>query len=837
MNFLSSIRIATKLPLIIVSLCLVVSTAIAVLGYFSFRAAILNETEKAYQIVTEERRHALQTLFSSFKNDITGLGSDPTVATAVRGLSNVYGVMMDNPTDYLQGAYINQNPHPVGERDKLDQAEGAVPYNYRHAEFHPYFRSIKDGRGYYDLFLFDLSGNLIYTVYKEADFATNFIDGPYKQTGLGRAMRDALEGEQGQIFFADFAPYAPSNGDPASFVTTPVFDAQGTRVGVVAVQIPADPISAITNKAGGLGETGDIYLVGPDLTSRSTSRFEGHFDFFDRLPAVPQVQSSRDGSDNFFPKVTGLDGLPVVARSLTMDVFGTKWGLVAEIDLAEVLQPVVAIRNKMIIVSLIGAVIAGILGWLTARSVTTPLGRLGQNMETVSSGNYDSRISNVHRGDEIGSLARILVAFRDQLVFAKDAEQERETLQKEQASVVENLSKALTRLADGDLTSKINTPFHGDYDKLRLDYNRSIDKLNDTIGAVVSSAQGIRKRTDEMSKASDDLSRRTENQAATLEETAAALDELTASIKSAATGAREVEKIVADAQTDADESGPVVRNAVEAMTEIEKSSDAISQIIGVIDDIAFQTNLLALNAGVEAARAGEAGRGFAVVASEVRALAQRSSDAAKQIKGLISGSSQQVERGVGLVDKAGEVLTRIVERITHISSLMTEIASGAEEQSIGLGEINVGVTQLDKVTQQNAAMVEQATSSNHALNRDAEKLSDTVAQFRLSKDATKPALPSAPVPKTPTPPENVMVFNSPRAKTATRDAPSTKPDPRTDRATESLKSPKPARNLSPEKATPPKQEKPAASRRPSSAAATGTTGAAPAPNDDLWEDF
>lgn len=823
MNFLPSIRISTKLPLIIVSLCLVLATTIAVLGYFSFKAAILNETQKAYQIVTGERRHALETLFARIGDDVKGLGNDPTVATALRGLGAVYGVMMDDPTDYLHGAYIDQNPHPVGQRDKLDKAEGAVPYNYRHSEFHPYFRSIKDGRGYYDLFLFDLSGNLVYTVYKEADFATNFVDGPYKDTGLGRAMRQALEGELGQMFFADFAPYAPSNGAPASFVATPVFDAGGTRVGVVAVQVPSDPISAITNKSYGLGETGDIYLVGPDQTSRSVSRFDGRFDFFDPLPASPQIQTSRDNSDHFYPEAPGLDGHLVVAQSLTMDVFGTKWGVVGEVDLAEVMQPVIAIRNQMIIVSLIGAMIAGLLGWLTARSVTLPLGSLGQNMETVSSGNYDTRISNIHRGDEIGSLARTLVGFRDQLVFARDAEQERETLQKEQASVVENLSKALTKLADGDLTSKIKAPFQGDYDKLRLDYNRSIDRLNDTIGAVVVNAQRIRQRTDDMSKASDDLSRRTENQAATLEETAAALDELTASVKSAATGAREVEKIVADAQTDADESGPVVRNAVEAMTEIEKSSDAISQIIGVIDDIAFQTNLLALNAGVEAARAGEAGRGFAVVASEVRALAQRSSEAAKQIKGLISGSSQQVERGVGLVGKAGEVLTRIVDRISHISNLMTEIASGAQEQSIGLGEINVGVTQLDKVTQQNAAMVEEATASNHALNRDAEKLSDTVAQFRLDKDAVRPAPIVPPARKAVAPSENVMVFNSPRAKTAPRD----------------MKPVKDAQKI-PAKVDKKPERKPTPKSLPlqrTVQASTGTNGRVAAQKDDLWEDF
>jgi methyl-accepting chemotaxis protein len=202
----------------------------------------------------------------------------------------------------------------------------------------------------------------------------------------------------------------------------------------------------------------------------------------------------------------------------------------------------------------------------------------------------------------------------------------------------------------------------------------------------------------------------------------------------------------------------VVQKAVAAMTAIEKSSDEISQIVGVIDDIAFQTNLLALNAGVEAARAGDAGRGFAVVASEVRALAQRSSEAAKQIKTLIAGSSDQVANGVSLVGEAGEVLTRIAKHISHISGLISEIAAGAAEQSTGLAEINIGVTQLDKVTQQNAAMVEEATASSHALNAEAGNLGELVARFQLdSTTAPAAAAPSRPA-------ENVMVFQSPRSQ-------------------------------------------------------------------------
>ncbi|MBL3567524.1 hypothetical protein JMM59_21340, partial [Rhodovulum sulfidophilum] len=311
-------------------------------------------------------------------------------------------------------------------------------------------------------------------------------------------------------------------------------------------------------------------------------------------------------------------------------------------------------------------------------------------------------------------------------------------------------------LSEGDLTSTIDTKFADDYEQLRQDFNATVETLNALMGEIVENATEITTRAEEISGASDDLSRRTENQAATLEQTAAAMDEMTASVRAAAEGAAKVEDVVREARGNAEQSGLVVREAIGAMSEIKKSSDGINQIIGVIDDIAFQTNLLALNAGVEAARAGEAGRGFAVVASEVRALAQRSSEAAKEIKTLISASSDQVETGVSLVNRGGAALTDIVERVGNIAALIADIATGAQEQSVGLAEINVGVNELDKVTQQNAAMVEEANAAAVTMKQEAGNLQTLVARFRLKGPAaavsprprTETAIPAAAPPPT-----------------------------------------------------------------------------------------
>jgi methyl-accepting chemotaxis protein len=321
--------------------------------------------------------------------------------------------------------------------------------------------------------------------------------------------------------------------------------------------------------------------------------------------------------------------------------------------------------------------------------------------------------------------------------FATDvtqAELAREIEATTQAQIVGETGKGLTALVAGDLSYRIGVDFPGEYAKLRSDFNAAMGSLEETMGVITSNAQAMQTGAGEISQAADDLSRRTEQQAATLEETAAALDEITATVRRTAEGAQRATVVVTDARQDAETSGEVVSKAVSAMGEIERSADQISQIIGVIDEIAFQTNLLALNAGVEAARAGDAGRGFAVVASEVRALAQRSAEAAKEIKALISASTGQVKEGVTLVGQTGQALGAIVGRVSEINSLMAEINASAQEQATALGQVNTAVNQMDQTTQQNAAMVEQSTAASHNLNQEAGELVRLVGQFTLSTE-------------------------------------------------------------------------------------------------------
>lgn len=403
---------------------------------------------------------------------------------------------------------------------------------------------------------------------------------------------------------------------------------------------------------------------------------------------------------------------------------------------AATMQEQATVLERMQSISITVLSVIAVVGLLAAfvsvsRSIIRPISRIPQSILNAGKADVEPDPAAARR-DEIGDILRSVQRFGSEIKEAQRLQQ-RETEQQlaEQSTAVHAISSGLEQLASGDLTARIQQDLPEGYGELRENFNNTLDRLNETIAKITVTSQSIKGSSGEINQGSQDLSQRTESQAATLEQTAAALDEMTASVRSAAENARQVEATMNEARNAAETNREIVQNAVSAMTEIKNSSNHISQIITVIDDIAFQTNLLALNAGVEAARAGEAGRGFAVVASEVRALALRSSDAAMEIKTLISNSRQQVDQGVDLVDQSGEALQSIVTQVTDVARLVSGIAEGAAEQSIGLNEINTGVIQLDKVTQQNAALVEETTATSQMLASDARQLAQLVDHFRI----------------------------------------------------------------------------------------------------------
>ncbi|MAS07593.1 MAG: methyl-accepting chemotaxis protein [Ahrensia sp.] len=748
--------ISRKLPLAAAVLTIVSIGVASTASLMIASGTVRQEAQEKLEAVADGRRNELEIYLQSVLQDLRTQASSKNTISALNSFMAAWNVSGDNAQEEMQRRYITDNPNEVGKKDLLDTAGNGDAYDAVHNIYHPAFREHLREFGYYDIFLFDLKGNLVYTVFKEADYATNLLTGEWKDTGLGAVYAQALEAE-GSFSFADFEAYAPSHGAPASFLAAPVVD-NGNKIGVIAFQMPVDQIHDVMANVTGLGETGETVLLNRDGVFISDAVRTEENEVLTQKLDIPGLASF--GHDGVRAATTDAYRDMTADLSIaTVDFMDAGWSVAAIIDRAEILQGVTSMRNTVLVVALMLLAASMALSTWFSRTLSRPIGALVGEMKRLAEGDTGIALDGQDRHDEIGDMVRSVAVFRDAAVEKErlegEAEANRSMSEKERAEraaqdaeeqrrmkeAVDALAGGLSRLADGDLAVSLDEPFMESLDSLRVNFNASVSNLNDTLLMIREKSGSIDNNSAEVRAAADELSRRTEQQAAALEETSSTLEEITATIKETAGSANGAAEIANSTKDHSDRSAEVVAKAAKAMQGIESASGEIANIISVIDEIAFQTNLLALNAGVEAARAGEAGKGFAVVATEVRELAQRSAQAAKEIKELITRSGGEVRNGVELVGAVATALGEITQNVTDINERIGGIARATTEQLSGVEGINTAVGQIDQVTQKNAAMVEETTAVAHSLAGDVSDLSNMIGGFRLSGEAS----PSRPV--------------------------------------------------------------------------------------------
>lgn len=745
-------KISRKLPIAAAGLTVLTITVGAIISLTVSSQFLKEGAAERLQAVVDGRRNQTETYLHSIVDDLRSMSGIELTVRAADKFGHYYDYAGEDPQTELQRRYIDDNPSPIGQKHLLDKA-GTDGYDYQHEEVHPFYRDFVEKRGYYDLFIVDLKGSVAYSVFKERDFATNLETGEWKDTGLARVWKRAIEAaDPDKVFFEDYEAYGPSMGAPASFIGKAVFKRDRLK-GVLIFQMPNDGISKIMDNTMGLGMTGESLLMKKDglLISDSKKTTDINEALNARLNLDQNLMNAADGEQPVGTLEGYRDLTMTIATSRIRNFEGADWIVGALISDDEILKGVAKLRNITIASSLVLVIISLAIAVVFSRTITQPINDVVAKMKKLIGGDTSIELTHMDRKDEVGEMFQAVDVFRQAAIDKSRLEEEGEAARKETeeerrqnekakakdeakiSNVIKILAHALGDLSAGNLNSEIITPFEGELDQIRVDFNNSVKKLNNTLTKINSVSIELRNNSNEIANTTVELSQRTEKQAASLEETSAALDEITATVRQTSDRAVEAALKAKEAHKDTEDSGKIVADAVSAMEGIEKASGDINSIINVIDEIAFQTNLLALNAGVEAARAGEAGKGFAVVAQEVRELAQRSANAAKEIKDLINNTSSEIGNGVSLVQRTGEALAKISKHVSEINVRIETISTGAQEQLAGIQEVNSAVNSMDQVTQQNAAMVEENTAVTHEISNEVAELTELISIFQVSE--------------------------------------------------------------------------------------------------------
>ena len=594
---------------------------------------------------------------------------------------------------------------------EIDVAEAFVP---KKSDGVTFFKRYVEMYGYYDLFLINPDGFVFYTVSQESDYQTNMVKGKYRDSGLGKLTQRVLS--EKQYSMEDFSPYAPSNGEPAAFIAQPSLNGGKVEI-VVALQLSLESIDAIMSQRDGMGETGEAYLIGSDKLMRSNSFLDPINHSVMASFANPQLgsvdtEAARGAlaGESSTRIITDYNGNPVLSAFTPVRLGNITWALIAEVDQAEVNEP---IRNLVTIIIIIAVIVLAaviVVALLFSRTISKPLAKVTEYSNLIAMGDFSVKVEEANRKDEIGLLTSSFMQMLDSL--------------KMKASAIE-------KIAGGDLTTEVKLA--SEKDDLGSSLSEMVASLNDVIGQVGEAVSQVSSGSQQVSSASQALSQGAAEQASSLEEISSSLNEINSQSRQNAENATEANAIATAANESAVQGNQQMKGLVSAMEKISDSAEETKKVVKVIDDIAFQINLLALNANVEAARAGKYGKGFAVVADEVRNLAVRSTQAVKETTAIVEGTTSNMQKGVEAAEATAKQLDEIVEGSSKVANFLGEIALASKEQAQGVEQINSGLEQIDQVTQSNTASAEESASASEELAAQSEQLKGMIARFKVRK--------------------------------------------------------------------------------------------------------